>query len=144
MRKLAGAFKLVYRLMHTFKSLFFLSLYVTRHDILCPNAVKRYVGKTRCKSDVIYATALRCAICTSLSVIYLHRLKPKTNEYDQEIPQSYTADQDQARYYNAFYKTTESIPFRTQIVCAKMCVRFSTFCPQCCRTARERFCCLLC
>ena len=26
----------------------------------------------------------------------------------------------------------------------KMCVRFSTFCPQCCRTARERFCCLLC
>ena len=27
--------------------------YVTRHDILCPNAVKRDVGKTRCKSDVI-------------------------------------------------------------------------------------------
>ena len=41
---------------------------VTRHDILCPNAVKRDVGKTRCKSDVIYATALCCAICTSLSV----------------------------------------------------------------------------
>ena len=35
--------------------------YVTRHDILCPNAVKREVGKTRCKSDVIYATALCCA-----------------------------------------------------------------------------------
>ena len=46
-----------------------LSLYVTRHDILCPNVVKRNVGKTRCKSDVIYATALCCAICTSLSVI---------------------------------------------------------------------------
>ena len=30
-----------------------ISLYVTRHDILCPNAVKRDVGKTRCKSDVI-------------------------------------------------------------------------------------------
>ena len=43
--------------------------YVTRHDILCPNAVKRDVGKTRCKSDVIYATALCCAICTSLNVI---------------------------------------------------------------------------
>ena len=43
-----------------------------------------------------------------------------------------------------FYKTTESIPFRMQIVCAKMCVRVSTFCPQYCRTARERFCCLLC
>ena len=43
--------------------------YVTRNDILCPNAVKRDVGKTRCKSDVIYATALGCAICTSLSVI---------------------------------------------------------------------------
>ena len=26
---------------------------MTRHDILCPNAVKRDVGKTRCKSDVI-------------------------------------------------------------------------------------------
>ena len=43
--------------------------YVTRHDILCPNAVERDVGKTRCKSDVIYATALCCAICTSLSLI---------------------------------------------------------------------------
>ena len=42
-------------------------LYVTRHDILCPNAVKRDVGKTRCKSDVIYATALCCAICLSPS-----------------------------------------------------------------------------
>ena len=29
------------------------SVYVTCHDILCPNAVKRDVGKTRCKSDVI-------------------------------------------------------------------------------------------
>ena len=48
-----------------------MSTYVTRHDILCPNAVKRDVGKTRCKSDVIYATALCCAICTSLSVINL-------------------------------------------------------------------------
>ena len=38
---------------------------MTRHDILCPNAVKRDVGKTRRKSDVIYATALCCAICTS-------------------------------------------------------------------------------
>ena len=46
-----------------------LRIYVTRHDILCPNAVKRDVGKTRCKSDVIYASALCCAICTSLSVI---------------------------------------------------------------------------
>ena len=45
------------------------TLYVTRHDILCPNAVKRDVGKTRCKSDVIYATALYCAFCTSPSVI---------------------------------------------------------------------------
>ena len=27
---------------------------------------------------------------------------------------------------------------------AQKCVRFSTFCSQCCRTARERFCCLLC
>ena len=44
-----------------------LTLYVTRHDILCPNAVKRDVGKTRCKSDVIYATALCCAICTLLT-----------------------------------------------------------------------------
>ena len=52
-------------------------IYVTRHDILCPNAVKRDVGKTRCKSDVIYATALCSAICTSLSVICLHRLKSK-------------------------------------------------------------------
>ena len=39
-----------------------LSIYVTRNDILCPNEVKRDVGKTRCKSDVIYATALCCAI----------------------------------------------------------------------------------
>ena len=38
-------------------------VYVTRHDSLCPNAVKRDVGKTRCKSDVIYATVLCCAIC---------------------------------------------------------------------------------
>ena len=42
---------------------------MTRHDILCPNAVKRDVGKTRCKSDVIYATALCCAICTSLTLL---------------------------------------------------------------------------
>ena len=34
------------------------------------------------------------------------------------------------------------IPFRTQIVCAKVCVRFSTFCPQCCRTCRARVCCV--
>ena len=54
----------------------------------------------------------------------------KTSEYDQEIPQSHTTDQDQAWYYNAFYKTTESILFRTQIVCAKMCVWLSAFCPQ--------------
>ena len=50
--------------------------------------------------------------------------------YDQEKPQSHTAGQDQTCYYNAFYKTMESIPFRTQIICAKICVRFSTFCPQ--------------
>ena len=31
----------------------FVVSFVTRHDILCPNAVKRDVGKTRCKSDVI-------------------------------------------------------------------------------------------
>ena len=30
-----------------------ISTYVTRHDILCPNVVKRDVEKTRCKSDVI-------------------------------------------------------------------------------------------
>ena len=42
--------------------------YVTRHDTLCPNAVERDVGKTRRKSDVIFANALCCAICTSLSV----------------------------------------------------------------------------
>ena len=42
---------------------------MTRHDILCPNAVKCDVGKTRYKSDVINATALCCAICTSLSVM---------------------------------------------------------------------------
>ena len=61
---------------HIYTKLFLLSrfilytqVYVTRHDILCPNAVKRDVGKTRCKSDVIYATALCCAICTSLNVI---------------------------------------------------------------------------
>ena len=78
----------------------------------------------------------------SFSTVHI-KYQKKTSEYDQEIQQSHTADQDQPWYYNAFYKTTESIPFRTQIVCAKMCVRFSTFCPQCCRTARERFCCLL-
>ena len=50
----------------------------------------------------------------------------------------------QAWYYNTFNKTTRSIPFHTQIVCAKMDVRFSIFCPQCCRTARGLFCCLLC
>ena len=36
-----------------------LSIYVTRHDILCPNAVKRDVGKTRCKSDLCNCTLLR-------------------------------------------------------------------------------------
>ena len=51
----------------SFRKRDFLRVYVTRHDILCQNAVKRDVGKTRCKSDVIYATALCCAICTSLS-----------------------------------------------------------------------------
>ena len=79
----------------------------------------------------------------SVSTVHIKDQK-KPNEYDQEVPQSYTADQDKAWYYSAIYKTTESIPFQTQIVCAKMCVRFSTFCPKCCRTARERFCCLLC
>ena len=88
-----------------------------------------------------------CVDCSAFFILFLLcilKTRKKTSEYDQEIPQSHTADQDQALYYYAFYKTTESIPFRTQIVCAKMCVRFSTFCPQCCRRARERFCCLLC
>ena len=64
-----------------------------------------------------------------LFLLCILKTRKKTSEYDQEIPQSYTADQDQAWYYDAFYKKTESILLRTQIVCTKMCVRFSTFCP---------------
>ena len=56
-------------------------IYVTRHDILCPNAVKRDFRKMRYKSDVIYATALCCANCTSLSVICKYCLKPKMREH---------------------------------------------------------------
>ena len=32
----------------------------------------------------------------SVSTVHIKDQKTKTNEYDQEIPQSYTADQDQA------------------------------------------------
>ena len=59
----------ILRMIEYIVSFFRMSKYVTRQDILCPNAVKRDVGKTRCKNDVIYATALCCAICTSLNVI---------------------------------------------------------------------------
>ena len=45
-------------------------------------------------------------------------------------------------YYNAFYKTTRSIPFRTQIVCAKLYVRFSIFCPQ--RVLQQMNCSVVC
>ena len=57
---------------------------MTRHDILCPNAVKRDVGKTLCKSDVIYAAALCYAICTSLNVICF-----KTSFKAQEVQTFY-------------------------------------------------------
>ena len=97
---------------------------MTHHDISCSNAVKRDVGKTRCKSDVIYATALCCAICTSLSVIYLHRLKPKTNEYDQEIPQSYTAGQDQACFIMHFIEQQNQFHFERKLF-AQLCVSVS-------------------
>ena len=40
-------------------------VYVTRHDILCPNDVKRDVSKTCHNSDVIYTTVLCCATWTS-------------------------------------------------------------------------------
>ena len=36
---------------------FFFERYVTRHEILCPNAVKREVRKMHCKSHVVYATS---------------------------------------------------------------------------------------
>ena len=38
----------------------------------------------------------------SVSTVHIKDQK-KPNEYDQEIPQSYIADQDQAWYYSAFY-----------------------------------------
>ena len=43
-----------------------------------------------------------------------------------------------------FIKQRNQFHFERKLYAQEMCVRSSTFCPQCCRTARERFCCLLC
>ena len=51
------------------------SLYVTRHDILCPNEVKRDVEKTCRKSDVKYAPVF----ANKLPIIV--SLKPKNSPF---------------------------------------------------------------
>ena len=104
---------------------------------------KKQKKKTK-KNTVSPTLSISAVVHFILFLLCILKTRNKPNEYEQEIPQSFTADKDQAWSNNAFYKTTESIPFRTQIVCTKMCVRFSTFCLQCCSRALERFCCLLC
>ena len=60
----------------------------------------------------------------SVSTVHIKDQKNKTNEYDQEIPQSYTADQDQPDIIMHFIKQRIQFHFERKLY-AQKCVSVS-------------------